>query len=938
MKKILIIIYLLCFSLNLYGTDEEDIVYIKKLYQNKYYKEAVSELQMFIKKHTDSKYYYSALNILGNSYYILKKYNKAKTIFKTLKSTEFNNNAYFYLGMIALKENKIKQARENIDKIDEKNELRAEGTYFIGNYYYKKNNLKKAKIYFKKVFKYKSAYYNESLLKLGFIYYKNKNYMEAGAVLEEYIKKVKDSANIPTAYFLLAHSNEKMEDYQLAFKYYQKVEKNYKGSEYYVKSIYHLTKLYNKNNDYDNLKKYANKLNNTEYEKQGYTLLAESEYERKNYIQAEKIYEMILEKNKDPKIRYKLILSLMKQEKYNKALIHLEKIKETKYKSDYFYYTGFILHKQKKYNTVLKKLINYEKANIKDDYEKDILSFLAQSCFNLKKYNPARKYYTKLYKKENNKNYLYQLILIEYNVKNTEEAEKLFKEYKNNFPKDKEYKKDIFINLAQLYIEDEKYKKAEEVYKKYLQSAKDEVVLNNLIAVLLKQNKYQQMLIYLNKSKKTIENLYLKGVAYSAQYKYKKASEIYKQIIIKKHNKYTEKSYNKLIEALFSSQKYEEVIKYCSIYLEKKYNTYKKAIIDKKGLAYFKLKLYKKALLTYEELKKYPEFKDYAFFMFGEIYYNQKEYKSAKKSYKHVIQNFPKSKYHELSLYWFVNIAYQNKNYNEFEKYSKIYIKKYKNGEYLEELVFQLGDIYLLKNKSKSAIREYKRLFKITNDKEAKENIIKTLVKIYFDLKKYNDAMKWVKKSNDSSFKTLWLAIILEKQGKAKKSIAEYKKLLEDEKNGDKANYYIGSYYLKKKMYKKARKYLETVLDFKESEYKDDALLKIGLSYEEEGNYKRAVTTLMKIKLIYENSPFQDIVHLKIAENYEKLEDKEKAIKIYLEFFDKFKDSAYYSKITERLLIYYLNKEDKDKAEKYYIELKKTNKQKAKQYKKYFNS
>ena len=936
MNKIIVIIFVLCLCFSLFADDAEDMEYIKKLYGNKYYNEAVSELHIFMKKYTDSPHYYAALNLLANSYYALEKYNNAKTVFKTLRMTEFKNNAYYFLALIAVKENSLEEVDADLAKIDKKSKLRSEGTYLIANHLYKRNDFENAEKYFKKVLQYKDRYSTESLKKLGFIYYKQKEFLKTSTVLTEYIKKTEAGDDLALVYYILAYSSEKNEDPDHALKYYQEIEKNYKDSEYYFKSIFNSAKLYKQAGDAERIRTTVAKLKGSEYEKDGLIVLSEFEYENKNYSEAERIYEKILQKEDDQKIIYKLVLVLIKQEKYEKALPELEKVKNTDYRSEYYYYTGFILHKQKEYKQVLDKLNNIEKENIKDDYKEDCYFFLAESAYNIEKYDVAERYYNELYLLTDSKKYIYHVFLSVYKAKDIVKSEILFQTYKKKFPEDKEYKKDIYSSLGELYAENEKYAEAEDVYKEYLKIEKDSITMNNLIAVLLKQNKHEEMLKYLNAEEDTIENMYSKGLAYTGMHDYENASRIYKQIINQKENDYTEKSFRKLIEALFSLQKYKEVVKYSSEYLKKDYKENKIEILDKKGLAYFRMKKYTEAITVYEELKNFPGVKDYAYFMLGEIYYNRKDHAKAKESYGYVNKNMPDSKYHRISLYWLINITFQNEEYKECEKYINSFLEKYQEGEYVEEIISYLGDIYIAGNQVEKAAEAYEKLYNLSKDEATKENLCKSLIKMYSGRKDYNNAVKWLKRLKDSSFKHLWLGIIYEKQGKQKSAVASYKKILNDEENGDKANYYLGSYYLRKKKYASARKYLEKIADFEMSEYKDDALLKIGLSHEAENSHKRAISYFMKIKLLYENSPYQDIVTLKIAENYEKMEDMDKSIEHYKEFFSKFENSKYYGKVTERLLVYYLNKDNKEEAKKYFNVLKKINPEKIKKYEQYF--
>lgn len=918
----------------LYADDTQDMEYIQKLYQNKYYKEAVDELQLFVKKHIDSSHYNSALNLLAVCYYNLNKLNNAKTILEELLQTEYKNSALFYLEMIAIKENQMKKAEEYLKLIDKKNRIKPEACFLLADKYYDNHIYEKAEKYYKQVLKYKGDYYNKALFKLSSVYYKNQEYIKTIAVLEEYIQNVKKHPNLQVVYYLLGVSNEKIKDWERAITHYKIVEKDYYYTQYLSRSLYNMVKIYNKRNDYKNLKAYSKKLLNSEYEREALILLAEFEYKQKKYKEAEDIYKKLLPKDKDKKICYKLILSLIKQEKYDETLRFLVNIKKTAYFSEYYYYTAFILFKQKKYQELIKK-IDIDEKNIDKNYINDIYLFLAESASKIKDHKKAEKYYKKLYNYTHNKKDLYQLFLITYQQKNIQKSKNYFQEYQKTFIQDKDYKKDFYSSMAELYIEDKQYQQAETIYKNYLRATDDDIVLNNLVAVLLKQNKHEEIIKYLGDKKNTTETMYMKGLAYSGKHEYAKAVEIFENIIKKEKNDYTEKSYIKLCESFFSLKQYDKVIQVTSQYLQKKYQKFTPDIIEKKGLAYFRKKDYSHAIITYKELIQYPEKKDYAYFMLGEIYYNQKEFKQAKKNYLE-IQKIPDSEYKKMSLYWLINITYQNREYDEALKYSKLFLNKYKKGDYIEEIVYYMGEIYLSQNKYKSAVSEYNRLYKISTDRTIKENVIKSLVKIYMDQKKYSKALRWVKKSKHKSFKTLWMGIIYEKQRKTKLAVVNYKKLLNDKENGDKANYYLGNYYLKKKKYDQARIYLEKVAEFKTSEYKDDALLKTALSYEAEKNYSRAVLTLMKIKLIYENSPFQDIVHLKLGENYEKLELLEKAIPLYQEFHQKHKTSPYYEQVVERLLVYYVNQSNKDKAIIYYNELKKMNPKKAGQYKKYF--
>jgi tetratricopeptide (TPR) repeat protein len=175
-----------------------------------------------------------------------------------------------------------------------------------------------------------------------------------------------------------------------------------------------------------------------------------------------------------------------------------------------------------------------------------------------------------------------------------------------------------------------------------------------------------------------------------------------------------------------------------------------------------------------------------------------------------------------------------------------------------------------------------------------------------------------------------------EKTGKVTEAVKNYENLIGDSEVGDRAAYYLGSYYFSIAKYDKARSYLEKVFDYMMSEYKDDALLKIGFSYDEEKNSSRAISSFMRIKLLYSDSPLQDIATLKIAENYESMGDFENAEKNYEDFYINYKNSPYYLTVTEKMININLKKKDLKTAYGYYRELSRLNDKKAKNYESYF--
>ncbi|OQY10449.1 MAG: hypothetical protein B6I28_01050 [Fusobacteriia bacterium 4572_132] len=916
------------------ANDTADMKFIYKLYKNQYYKQTTLKLEEFLKEYPTSKLYESALNLLGFNYYALKEYDKAKRTYEKLKISDFEDEAYYYLTKIALEKGEEKAAENYLKEIRNSSELKKNGVYTLATYYYKKNEYTKAAKFYRELLKEDGKYYTKSLLNLGLVYYEQGEYTRTTAILEEYIlNKTKKDKNISQVLYIIAYSNEMIGDKETALKYYKQIEENYQKSEYYEEAIYNMIKIYKETGKKDKSRENIFKLMGTKYEKNALLILAEYEYENENYEKAKEIYEKLIKEKETADIRYKLVVTLLMMKEEDLALKEAKELKETKYVDEYYYYTTYIYYKQKEFTEILNLEKEMRNIEISEEYKKDIFIFIANSAKEMKKYDLAKKYFIQI---ETAKS-LAELIKIAVIQNNEVELREIYEKYIANYQEDLEYKKTVYIETGNFYVKIKRYDLAEKIYKKYLKKYNDEDITNNLIVALLNQDKYEEIIQILNKKEENLENLYKKGIAYLKLHQYRNASTIYLKILEKPENKYTEKTYKNLIISLFTEKEYEKVLKYTSEYLEK-YTKNKDWMMDKKGQVYLQKNEYNKALIVYNRLLKSGKMKDYAIFMLGEIEYNRKNKNEALKYYENVVLNYPNSKYKKSSLYWIINLNYEQENYEKAIKYSKYFLKTYDSGEYISEIIYYLGNIYMKKNEMDLAIKEYKKIATSNTINGLSSNVLEKLIRIYYEQNKYDEALSWIDKLEDKGYKIFWQGLILEKQGKEKEALEKYKLIINDKKQGAKANYYIGSYFYRKQNLSAARNYFSKVLEFKVSEYKDKALLKIALTYEEEQNYQRAITTLLRIKLIYEESKLQDIVAMKLGEIYEKTNEIQKSLNLYLEVYRKYKESKYYPVALERLLQYYIKEKNKEEMKKYYEEMKKNVPERAKLYKDYFKS
>ncbi|MGM0507716.1 MAG: tetratricopeptide repeat protein [Fusobacteriota bacterium] len=921
-KKILTIISLvLIINSHILAGEREDIKYINRLNKEGYSEELVVEGEKFLKKYPDSEIRNSIINLVAYNHYKLGNYNKAYGGFSKLTDSEFKNEAHYFLLQISLRKGELYNIDKHLANIDSKNILKNNALYYVGNFFYKRKDYNESKKYFRELLKVEGDYTNLAFKKLGLIYYQNKEYIKATIVLEEYINNTEnhDDEDLPVIYYVLGRSYERTKEYDSAIKNYDKLSE-FPENQYSDVALYRKAVIYSQTNEPDMIASLVLKLEGTEYFEKTLLLLAKEEYNNENYSKAEKTFRKVLEndiENKD-KIKYELIMSLLKQKKYDAAMVELKELKNTKYHGEYVYYTSYILNSQNEYAAILEFEKNLNLENVSDEYKKDTYISFAEAAYKNKEYNKALEYLNKL----EGLKYIYRKIDIYIKQENTSKVIETMDEYAKKYKDDNTYKKEIVNMVGEFLIRVEKYSLAEKYYRDYLEKYKDEDVANNLVYALYEQDKYNEMITFLNSQRITEENLYVKGLAFLGLQDYENAEIVFRNLLKRDELKKKQRVYEKLITVLYNQEKYKNQIKITDEYIAEVNDADIVWALDKKGQAYFKLEEYDDAISVYEKLKKYDSVKDYAFLKLAQIQYNLGNDDKALSNYKHILNNFPSSEYHKQSLYWIITINWQLNKDDEAVEYINWFLKNYDtDDEYSGDIIYYLGNIYLKKDKPKLAIAEYEKVIDKVQDEGTKNRVRRELLKLYYDLEEFAEALSLIDNFEDENFQNYWKALVYKKQNKMDLAIENFKSLLKTEDFGDRASYNLGIIYFEKQNYSLAREYLSSVLDYDVSNYKDRAALHIGLSYGREGKYQEAINVLLKIRLIYVNSDLQDIALIKIAENYEKMGEIQKSIQSYIEFYNEFKDSQYYGTVLERLVQHYLEAENINEAQKYYNDL-----------------
>jgi len=351
-----------------------------------------------------------------------------------------------------------------------------------------------------------------------------------------------------------------------------------------------------------------------------------------------------------------------------------------------------------------------------------------------------------------------------------------------------------------------------------------------------------------------------------------------------------------------------------------------------KAIAYFRLGQYVKAREIYEKSINQTTNKSDNYYMIAETYFNEKNYTLAKENYSKAFDNSNDIKTKKDSSYWLIRIEDIEGNQKALFQRVDAFRKTFPNSEYDEDITYLVAKIYEDSRDRKNAINEYSKLYDLTQNQMTKDEMAKRITELYYEEKDIKNSYTWVDRVEENAYKLLWKGYILELEKKDTDAIKNYEKIVDDKNYGDSANYKLGLYYLNKLDYKKARTYFEGVMNFDISANKERAQYNIGVTYEKEGDYLKAISSFLRIKLLMENSELDDLVLLKLAEDYEKLANNDKAFEYFKEYFDKYPNKKDYAYAVEKLVVNRINMDKLTEAKVYYKELQRVNPDRAKIY------
>ncbi len=951
-KKLLILSLLIVIGSSSFANARDDMKYIDKLYGAREYNLAIDELKSFIIKYPNSNYTKVALERLAKTLYLNKSYKDSIIYFKEYLNypqlkLEEKDESYYYLARNNIYLKNYNQAKSYINKISNSSpSKKADGIFYLGVSHY--NN--KEYVIAQKTFKIlldKQTHTIDALLYLSLSFFNNGEYIDANTYLEKYLNSGGKLKELELASYIYGLNLYKLGDNQKGALELENFEKKYPGGKYISDARYGLLEIYLKENNVEKTNEYYNKLKNSKNENKANALIGNHYLQNKDYENAMTYYRNI-EFPTESQI-YTLAFSTYEVGKKKKGNIGKDMVEASKvefnkligssFDSEATYYIALIDFENEEYSKVIKRLENYNMDQMNVEYLSNINLFLGKSYYETSRYKESLAYFQKKYNETKNKEELYQLILVNNRIRDKVEIKRLFEEYKKKFPKDLEYKKDVYLLVGNTYYNKGDLDAAKATFKEYLELYKSSKISENFITILINDGDYKELISYLATQPKTLDNIYLNGIGYLGLTEYSNAVKEFDKII--SNDSATtiqqEKASFKLVEANFIWKRYEETLKTANSYLNNmSFKENRLEVLKFKGLAHFRLGEYDEAREIFGELEKELKYKEYSQFRIAETYYNEGNYKLSQQIYNELYLSNKDGKYAMQALYSEINILYLQDLYKDVIEKSKEFEAEYPNSQYNTSINQWVGNAYQNLNDVGNAIKIYDKLYNQNDDQEVKNKAAVQLTKLYFSNNDFENAEAWKEKINNESEKTFLSAIIFDKQGKKEEALNEYKKLITDKIYGSKANFNLAANYYEEENFKEAKIYYDNILNIENGEYKDTATYQIGQIYLLEADYSKSLRNFMRIELLYEDSNLREPSKLKIASIYELQGNIERAKKSYEEFYKEYPSSKYIGLVTEKLLVIYINQNNTQEGKKYYDKLLKTNSSIAKTYESYF--
>jgi TolA-binding protein len=459
---------------------------------------------------------------------------------------------------------------------------------------------------------------------------------------------------------------------------------------------------------------------------------------------------------------------------------------------------------------------------IVNSYQKSIfiahsLTELGKIYFDRKEYDMATEKFKRVLKTSNNSQFIpqakYYLAWIAMERNNIEKAIDLFQNVAANY-QNSPFAPDSLYQQAILFLKQKKYNEAHKKFKLFLKQYSDNpkvelVKFYNAVALSKANNSspgtaeklFKDFIVNHPKSKLLPRALYESAWLAREQKKINQARDDYKALISEfPMSDLAERATFELAELEYEAKKYDDALALLDKLLAKGIDDdLHQKVLYREAWCFLARKQEQDALETFEKLlKDWPnsQFTPVAAYQAGEIRLKMKDFASAYDYFQKSVNSGGKGEVREQALLRFGEAQTLRDNWSGAKKTFETFMAEFPNSKFLRQARFWRGWSNENIKLYPQAISDYNAVLRFNIKDEISARAQFQLGETYISLKQYDNALKELVKVeiNYARFKQ-WVARakleigqVLDKQGKKKLAIEQYKKLVKKFPKSDEAN------------------------------------------------------------------------------------------------------------------------------------------------------
>lgn len=275
--------------------------------------------------------------------------------------------------------------------------------------------------------------------------------------------------------------------------------------------------------------------------------------------------------------------------------------------------------------------------------------------------------------------------------------------------------------------------------------------------------------------------------------------------------------------------------------------------------SYFVTSAYESAITMYSEALSVNKIEmDYAFFQKAMSYGYLGQTDKKISELETFISKYPSSKLRDDAMYTLGNAYVKAGNTGKgIAMYNQL-VSEYNNGSFTSKALLRQGLVHYNKSQNEEALIKFKKVAgDFPNSLEANQAVA-TARLIYIDLGRVDDYATWVQTldyvevtDSDIDNATYQSAEKQYLDGNTNDAIKLFNRYLNDFNNGlhaNQAHFYLAQLYFKKELKENAKPHYRAVVNASQSEFTEEALLRLSQITLEEKNWNEAIPTLKRLE------------------------------------------------------------------------------------------